>query len=202
MKITRINYFGVMAVLIFGVLSLFPVKKIFAETDEPLWSVFVYGGKWSDNPIAHIIRFETEFENSYVWAAGISRNIYDITDFLVIEAELGTARHTGLQDHCEFNAALNLRLHRFPWDDYIKTSLAYGLGPSYATSRPPIENTTDRGPAHILVFMPVEVAFGPPGKSNSPLEFIIRVHHRSGAYGIVSTAKGSNFVTAGFRYRF
>ena len=202
MKFICRKYVGFIAVIVVCVITLFPGQHHLAEAHERKWSVFAYGGQWSDNPIGKILLFQTEFENSYVWAAGISRKVIDITNDLLIEAELGTARHTGLQDHFELNASFNLRWHNLPWDNFVDTSIAFGLGPSYANRRPPVEESSRRKPAHLLVFMPVEITLAPPKQYHSPWEFIVRVHHRSGAYGVVSDAKGSNFVTAGFRYRF
>ncbi len=184
------------------VLTTFPGQHHLAEAHEGKWSVFAYGGQWSDNPIGRIVIFETNFKKSYVWAAGISRTILDITDDLLLEAELGTARHTGMQDHYELNASLNLRWHTFPWDNFINTSIAYGLGPSYASRRPPVEESSRRKPTHVLTFMPVEITLAPPKQNKVPWEILVRVHHRSGAFGVVSDAKGSNFITTGLRYRF
>ncbi len=202
MKLIRGKDVVFTAVIVVCVLTLFPGQHHLAEAHEGKWSIFVYGGKWSDNTIGRIVLFETEFENSCVWAAGISRKIIDITDILLIEAELGTARHTGLQDHFELNASFNLRWHNFPWDNIVNTSIAYGLGPSYANRRPPVEESSRRKPAHVLIFMPVEITLAPPKQYNLPWEFLVRVHHRSGAFGVVSNAKGSNFITTGLRYRF
>ena len=202
MKYMRRKYLVFIAVIVFCVLTLCPGKRHLAEAYEKKWSVFVYGGQWSDTPIGSILLFQTRFKDSYVWAAGISRKIIDITDDLLIEAELGTARHTGLQHHFELNASFNLRWHNFPWDNVVNTSIAYGLGPSYAARRPPVEESSKQRPAHVLVFMPVEITFAPPKQYNLPWEFLVRVHHRSGAYGVVSHGKGSNFVSAGLRYRF
>ncbi len=172
------------------------------EEDEKLWSVCIYGGRWSQNRIGEIVLFDTRVRDTYVWAAALSRRVYRLSDSLALEAELNVARHTGWQRHFELNAAVNLRWNRFPWDNHVDTSLSYGLGPSYAFKRPPIEQRSDRGPAHFLVFMPVEITFGPPSGRLEPWEILVRVHHRSGAYGVVSDARGSNFVTTGLRRRF
>ncbi len=182
--------------------ALAPVSKAMAEGDGYQWSVFAYGGKWSNNRIGEIVRFNTRLRRSYVWGMGFSHNLHDITDDLEVEVELNAARHTGLQNHFELNAAVNLRWRGFPWERYINTSISYGLGPSYAFRRPPIETRSDRGPTHVLVFMPVEITFAPPSEKRPPWEALLRIHHRSGAYGIVSDARGSNFITGGLRYRF
>lgn len=193
-----------MAGMVFASILLSPPQKAWAEKSHPSWSVFAYGGQWTANRIGEILQAQTKFRSSYVWAVGASRTVYEIGDFLLLEFEVNTARHTGRQNHSEVNAAFALRWHRFPWDQYVNTSLAYGLGPSYAFRRPPIEQRSnhDPDPSRLLVFMPVEVTFGPPEKYQIPLEVLLRVHHRSGAFGVVSDARGSNFITSGLRFRF
>lgn len=166
------------------------------------WSVFAYGGKWSNNRIGEILQGTTRLRSSYVWVCGVSRTLHRFSESLVMEVEVNAARHTGRQDHFEFNAATSLRWKSFPWDRYLRSTIAYGVGPSYAVRRPPIEQRSNRGPTHVLVSMPVEITFAPAAKYDLPWEMLFRVHHRSGAYGVVSDARGSNFVTAGLRYRF
>ncbi len=193
---------GFVTIMTMCFFMLLPSTAVFAGGSEYRWSVFAYGGKWSNNRIGEILQGRTRLRSSYVWAAGVSRTVHELSDDLLMEAELTAARHTGLQDHFELNAALNLRWLRFPWDRYVDSTLSYGLGPSYAFRRPPIEVRSDRGPTHILVFMPVELTFAPPKEYDMPWEVLIRIHHRSGAYGVVSDARGSNFITGGLRYRF
>ncbi len=169
---------------------------------ERPWGICVYGGQWSNNRIGEILSFQTNFEKSYVWAASVSRKVMSLSDFLDVEVEFNSAFHSGLQSHMEINAACVLRWQKFPWNHLVKTSLAYGLGPSVAFQRPPIEDRERRGPTFCLVFMPVELTFGMPETCRSPWEIFLRIHHRSGAYGVVSDSGGSNFITAGVRYRF
>ena|GEM_PF-369805 len=198
------TYARFMAGMALSLLTLFCAERVFAEKNPSPWSVFAYGGPWTKTNLGEIVQAKTDFKNSFVWAVGGSRTLYNLNEFFLLEAEVNTARHTGRQDHFELNAAVNLRLHRFPWDRYVNTSLAYGLGPSYAFTRPPIEQrrASDPVPSHLLVFMPVEVTFAPPDKYQLPWEVLVRVHHRSGAFGAVSNAKGSNFIVTGLRYRF
>ncbi len=190
-------------IFFFFISALFLIPHAFAgEQESNRWSVFAYGGKWTDTRIGQISQFQTDMQSSYLWTAGVSRELYHISEDLVLETEFNITRHTRAQDHFEFNAAANLRWKSLPWDRYVNTALSYGLGPSYATQRPAIEQRSDRGPTHVLVFMPVEIAFSLPGKQNPRWEVLLRIHHRSGGYGIISDARGSNFLTGGVRYRF
>ncbi len=187
-------------------LLIFFLPSLQAGSHRCDWSVFAYGGSWTDTRIGQIFQFKTDMQNSHVWVGGLSRHITDITDDLLLEGEINTGIHSGrYQDHWEFNWSFNLRWTRFPWDHVLDTSLLYGLGLSYASRRPEIEQRSDRGPTHVLVFMPVEFTFSLPENSFSQCsryEILLRVHHRSGAYGFVSDARGSNFLTGGLRYRF
>lgn len=185
-----------------GSFLLLPAQGAYGtETGSP-WSVFAYGGKWTDTRFVHVIRGKTEFRGSYVWVTGVSRKIYDFHEYLGMEGELNIAKNSGLQNHWEFNGAVILRWNAFPWDRYVNTSLAYGLGLSHALERPPIEEEPHRRAARTIVFMPAELTFAPPESRESPWEVIVRIHHRSGAFGVVKDAGGSNFVTLGLRYRF
>jgi len=191
------------SVILFVVLIMFLLLgKVYAKPTDYQWSVFAYGGKWSDNSFLEIIPGNTEFEESYIWTMGISRTIIKLNNHLLIEGELNAARHSGHQDHFEFNGAFNLRWHIFPCDHYLNTSLAYGVGPSYATEKPPIEEDSNTDASRTLLFMMAELTFAPPKSNNSHWEVLIRIHHRSGVFGIVDSGGSSNFITAGIRYRF
>lgn len=165
-------------------------------------AVFIYGGKWTDTRFLEILRLETDFQDSYLGTVGLSRTLHRFNRHLDLEGEANLTRHWGKQDHFELNAALNLRWNTFPWDRFVDTSLAFGLGPSYAFGRPRIEERRRRPVSRLLVFMVGEVTFGPPAQWDSPWEVLVRIHHRSGGFGTVSNAGGSNVVTTGLRYRF
>ena len=165
------------------------------------WSVFAYGGQWSANHIGAILRGRTEFRDSYVGVGGGSRTLYRFREKLSLELEANAGTHGGLQHHSEVNTALLLRWERFPWDRYVNTSVALGLGPSYAFRDPEVEQHPRRPTSRLLVFMPVEITFAQPRARKPQWEWMVRIHHRSGAFGLVSDARGSNFVSTGARYR-
>ncbi|AHF00183.1 hypothetical protein THITH_11565 [Thioalkalivibrio paradoxus ARh 1] len=172
-----------------------------AQPADGEWSVFGYAGQWSANNIGSILRGRTEFRDTYVGVAGASRTLYGFRESLSLELEANAGVHTGLQHHSEVNTALLLRWRPFP-NRYLNTSVAFGLGPSYAFRTPEVEQHPRRPAARLLVFMPVEITFAQPGARNPRWEVLFRVHHRSGAFGLVSDARGSNFVSAGVRFRF
>ncbi|OOG25721.1 hypothetical protein B1C78_06000 [Thioalkalivibrio denitrificans] len=163
-------------------------------------AVFIYAGQWSANRFGEIVGLRSNFRSSYLAAAGASRVLHRFNEHLHLEGEINAARHWGKQHHFELNAAASLRWTTFPWDRFLNTSIAHGFGPSYAFERPPIETREDRRATRVLVFMVTEVTTAPP--HSTPWEGFVRIHHRSGAYDVVSRSAGSNFVTAGLRYRF
>jgi hypothetical protein len=121
------------------------------------------------------------------------------------EVEGQIVRHTGLQDHWEMNAVVALRWMDFPWDRYLDTRLAYGNGLSYASKVPPLEPggriDKDEQSAHVLDYIMVEAEFVVPRKPR--WSTFVRVHHRSGVFGLFHGVEGgSNFIGIGLRRYF
>jgi hypothetical protein len=116
------------------------------------------------------------------------------------EREVNVARYFGDQDHWEFNVApLVARWTRMPFRDRVRSSVAFGLGLSYATQVPPVEVELEETSERLLVFWMMELALSPP---EADWAVSLRIHHRSGAFGLVAEAGGMNAVTLGLRRRF
>ncbi len=170
-----------------------------AVQQRPDISVFAYGARWTDTRFVEILQFQTAMQDSHLAAVGISRRLHRFSDHLHLGGEINVARHWGQQDHFELNAAANLRWTRFPWDHLVDTSAAWGIGPSRAFGDPVIE---DRRPSRTQAFMMAEVTFAPSASRESSWEAFLRIHHRSGVFGVVSDASGSNFIGTGVRFHF
>jgi hypothetical protein len=167
------------------------------------WFVSLYGGKFSDNALLDILRFQTNLMDSYVYGFSVGKQIGQYKDKLGYELEGQVAVHSGRQSHQEINGAFTVRWLPFPWDRYLDTSIAFGNGLSYATAEPPLEiqDSNDNRSSHWLYFILVELAFNLPG--NKQWELFTRVHHRSGVFGLIHEVdSGSNFIGIGIRYRF
>jgi hypothetical protein len=67
---------------------------------------------------------------------------------------------------------------------------------SWATRRPILEAETRRHLHHLIA--EVEVA---PVRGR-PVSLVLRVHHRSGVFGLYGASGGMNYLTLGLRYRF
>lgn len=90
------------------------------------------------------------------------------------------------------------RWRAFPWNAWIPTSVAFGIGPSYATDIPAEEVARDGDSARLLLYWVAELEVGLPER---PWSVLARLHHRSTAYGLFAEDGGSNFVTLGLRWR-
>lgn len=114
----------------------------------------------------------------------------------------GTIRQ-GDNEHTiyEFDPYLLFRWANWPWNHYVTTSFGFAEGVSYATSVPYIEKQNNTNVRRFLNYLMYEVTFARPGCPE--LQLVLRVHHRSGAYGLYHADNtGSNDIGAGIRYLF
>ena len=168
---------------------------------EDRWAVTLYGGKTSFTSFMDVVRFNTDSRRSYLATLALSREFARWGENLAWEWETNVVKHSGMQDHFEFNALLFLRWHRFPWDGFVDTTFGLGAGPSYALEKPPVEIAQHETVSKLLNQLSAELTFARPGDSR--WSAVIRIHHRSGANGVIrGVSGGSNFYCAGIRYHF
>jgi hypothetical protein len=178
--------------------SLIPLSSAVAERD---WALTLYSGRLTDSNLTQTETFNFKFEDSYFIDLALSRKLYTYRDYFNLEIEGQVAKHFGDQDNWEFNVVSYFRWLPFPWDSYIDTSFAAGVGLSYATSVPKIEDKNHDEAARFLGALMFEFAFSPPHVPQWSL--IARLHHRSGAGGLFSGVHGaSNAWAIGIRYSF
>jgi len=169
---------------------------------EPLNSLNVYGGRmtsdhWED---VFIHTFDLDFVDSYFLAVGLARKFGKYRDRMSFEIEGQVVKHFDYMDHWEFNGAVTGRWEKFPWDDTIDTSLAFGMGPSYATDEPEVEIDNNDETSKFLVYWMIELALTLPDHPQTA--FIARLHHRSNAWGLINKDGGSNGIGFGLKYRY
>jgi hypothetical protein len=167
------------------------------------WFVSLYGGQFSNTALNEIVRFGTDFENSYIYVLSLGKELGRYKELVSVEMEGQVGQHVGLQSHTETNAAFTLRWLKFPWDRYLDTSLAFGNGLSYAFEDPPLEirEGNEGRTSKWLYYILAEMAFKVPRTQG--WEFFLRAHHRSSVFGAIDGLfTASNFVGAGLRYRF
>lgn len=170
------------------------------RSPRPSNAVGFYGAKWSDNFFGELVIFETELRSSYVWVVEASRELAAPYDSLTVEGEVNVGRHTGFQDHLEYNGLLLARWHAFPWDAYLDSTGAFGVGYSYADRRPAVEKAEGDDTERSLAFMALEISFASPDARR--WETFVRIHHRSDVYDLVADGRGSNFLGVGVRRHF
>jgi hypothetical protein len=162
---------------------------------------FLYWGRHTDTRYLQILRLGINLQPSNVGVAGAARRLVTMGMHAHIEGEVNLGQHWGRQSHQEINGLVSVRWRRFPWDHRVDTSLAAGLGLSFASRHPPIEEAPDRPPAtRRLTYLMTELEFSRPTQPG--VGFLLRIHHRSGVFGLVSDARGSNFVGVGVRSSF
>ncbi|MFW6323966.1 MAG: hypothetical protein ACOC0U_02780 [Desulfovibrionales bacterium] len=163
------------------------------------YAVSLYGGTLTDGHWEESVILQTDFVDSHIVAGGFAWT-YKRADSnrWSLEMEANMTKHIGDQNHWEFNFPIfGARWHAFPWDEVIETSSAFGVGLSYATDVPEVEEEIDGPSRRLMVYWHYELTFGPPGKNWTPL---IRLHHRSPGYGLFGEDGGSNALTMGVRF--
>jgi len=162
--------------------------------------VAVYGGRYSDASLPEEIavgkglRLLDARLVSATWSEPLGR-------WGPIETgwELGLAQHLGDQDHQELNGLFLLR-YELPWSASLPSSLAIGEGLSVATDVPPLEaaSHTNTGATRLLNHLVLEATVGPRG---ARWQALVRIHHRSGVFGLFDGVDGgSNVLALGVRW--
>ncbi|MDP2787567.1 MAG: hypothetical protein Q8O79_05780 [Pseudomonadota bacterium] len=118
---------------------------------------------------------------------------------LSLEMEGQVVKHVGQQTHWELNAPLVARWHRFPWNQTVATTAAFGAGPSWSSTTPPLEVETRGDSQPWLIHWFMELTLGPPGEDWSAS---LRLHHRSTGFGLTGDQGGLDTLALGFRKAF
>ncbi len=171
-----------------------------ASVEDRAIAVAVFGGVLTNNNWEDVfVPWDLDTSDSTLAGFAISHGIGRIDPRFGFEIEGQVVHHFGDQDHWEFNLPVVARWKAFPWDDVVDTSVAFGIGPSYASEKPKVEVANRGDSQRWLVYWMAEIEVGPPDKDWSAL---FRLHHRSGAFGLVADEGGSNALVIGLKQRF
>jgi hypothetical protein len=121
-----------------------------------------------------------------------------------LELDFTVADHFGQGTFFEFGALPILRWKWFPWNNYLYTTFRMGpLGASYTTGISRLE-AADTAGDHTARYLNLYIAEWTAAlDQRSPWETFVRIHHRSGIYGLINGVHGgSNYVTGGLRLHF
>jgi hypothetical protein len=164
-----------------------------------------YSGRISSEATWHDVLlkpYSTNYTDSYLVAASYTTAYREHFDgALRMEYEVNVAYNFGEQNHWELNVApLTLRWQRFPWNNLLHTTVAFGLGLSYAFEYPEVERRLENDTQQLLLFWQLELTAGP---REGPWSAVVRLHHRSPGWGIMGVKDGGmNAPSLGFRYAF
>lgn len=177
--------------------------------DHYPWAATYYYGITASDALARIVKGELHRWPEHMQSLEIARTL--ATDnFLrrlvrplvgVVQVAGNFSVRTGSKQSTsyEFDPYLQFRWANWAWNNYVNTSLAIGEGVSYVTVVPAIERRYSNDTKRLLNYLMLEATLAPP--SHPRLQLVIRVHHRSGAYGLYHAGNsGSNDLGLGLRY--
>lgn len=168
----------------------------------------VFVGRYISTPMTDIfIKFKTapwdwKTKDSTLLSGAFNRELVTYSDLFAFEGELGAGKRFGEQKEGEFWGAIYFRWKKFPWNDYIRTTVGVSTGINYATDISRIEREkSEDHQSKVLHYLSPEITFGLPDRED--LDLVFRFHHRSGGnLGVFNkTGGGSQYQTVGLRYR-
>lgn len=166
------------------------------------WGVTLYRGVLTEATLGEMSRFDVTFDSEFTYLAlALTRKITEITPNLNLEGEGIIVKYGGDQDHLELDALMSGRWLAFPWNRWVDTTAAFGLGLSYATEKPPYEVRNKGDSEQLLAFLLFELTAGIPQVPQWDL--VMRINHRSGVFGVFDGMHGAmNSLAFGLKYRF
>jgi len=164
------------------------------------YALTVYAGRITEDYWFESLFTRPDFVDAYILVGAVAWTFKSYREGgVTLEVEGQVGKYFGDQNHFEFNIPVAVRLHRFPWDNSVDTSIAFGLGPSWASELPEAELQYHNSTQKFLAYWFLEIAAGPPGKGWSG---VFRLHHRSKAFGLVADDGGANILTLGIKHVF
>ncbi|MDH3636207.1 MAG: hypothetical protein OES20_16030 [Gammaproteobacteria bacterium] len=165
----------------------------------------LYHGRYTDNGLVDeiLILQSVHYEDSWITVAAYSEVISKPSPDRRWETEGQVVKHSGQQDHWEYNALFLHRWTHYPWSNHTRITSAIGGGLSWATEVPKLElaSHTNEGATQLLSYLLLELTVGIPGFEG--LDLVGRIHHRSGVFGLFDGVHGgSNVISLGLRYEF
>jgi len=189
------------------------------QQDDRQWSVMGYFGATTEQKLSQLIDFHYTRASENLYSAELAYALdkdnpvtrffnYLFLNRIQLASNMGVRNNYASPDHKwipELDVYIMGRRTHFPWDNYLRTSIAIGEGISYVTHRLYAENNGTAGDEspRLLDFLMFEVTFALP--QYPYLELVARIHHRSACYGLFYAEghnSGSNNVGIGIRYYF
>ena len=178
-------------------------------------SVMIFGGVASETNFTDLLIAPWTAELNAIGVVGgsfshrfgtvneLTGGIGHLGDDLTVEGEAGISARFGDEDLGEAWTALYLRYDGLPWNDTVYTTIGVNTGVSLLTNLSDFERWRDeKGRSSVFLhYLGPEFTFANP--ENKDLELVLRLHHRSGVFGLFDgVVSGSTFLSAGVRVRF
>jgi hypothetical protein len=179
--------------------------------DKKPWALMYYYGWTVSDPLWRIFTLDTHRWPEHIQSAELGKTldkdnffrklVSPLVDVVQVVGNMTIRQGKNESTIYEFDPYLSFRWANWPWNDHVVTSLAVGEGISYATSVPNVEIRNNKDTKRLLNYLMLEAAFAMP--SHPDVQFIARIHHRSGAFGLYHAGNtGSNDIGVGIRYLF
>lgn len=175
------------------------------------WAVAVMGGVLNEANFSGVIftPWTSSFDDTQLLSATVSKRVHEFSpaSFIgpnwFVEWEVGAGQRFGNSTASEFWTALYFRYDKFPWPDKVYMTAGASIGLNYATSISDLEvkKSGNQTGSNLLHYFAPEITVADP--DNKDLEFVTRLHHRSGIFGLFNGVDGgSTFLTFGVRQHF
>ena len=182
-----------------------------ADRSAKNWAVMMFAGPLVEQELSGIVfpANGIDVTDTRFGGVSVSKRVYEFDHPLLtgfsLEAEVGAGYQSGgsNNDAAQVWGAVYMRYDAFPWNNFIKTTFAGSVGLNYITKKTEFENNETRNgnTKKLLHYFSPEITFAAPSRPDD--EFVMRLHHRSGASGLFGCEGcGSNFITFGYRKRF
>ena len=182
-------------------LLLFYLNPVYAQEQWP-FSFFLHTGAAIDRnaPLVQILRLSIpNIESFYQTTGGVDFQFWRSHSF-ALESELSFTQYYEGLNRVAGQATFVLRLYDSPWFKVIPGSFAFGNGLSYASVAPEVEELALGRTSRLLYHLFIEFEF--TLKKKTPWSAFVRVHHRSGIFGLFDgVTGGSDYLCLGIRYR-
>jgi len=168
-----------------------------AHAESP-WSATLYAGPSSTKFVTQILGGDFEVNGGMAGLA-VDRGLFKLGSGISIAAEAQVTQFFGTYAYGTGAFGIGIRFDEFPWSDRVRTTFAIYTGPSYAPNAPIIKDPVPHQDPKFLNFVSVEAGVGLYRK----MDFVLRIYHRSGAWGVYSnTADVGTMIGIGLRRRF
>lgn len=189
------------AVLLAGLVMAGESALARQELEARRWAGTFWSAWGADGEIEDFPGVTSQFIETWFAGFGLSREFARSGRYVGWEVEANLVKHFGWQTHVEGDLAVVLRWDGLRWGDRLEGSVAIAEGLSQASRVPAMEAELGEVNTRLLNFLAVEIDFA---RVESPANrLVLRLHHRSGAFGTFDgTFGGSNFYVLGLRRRF